>query len=285
MAFKQFLKKALIAGAAMAAAVAQADQNPLQIEGDLMQGGLITLTTPQDGAHWVFDGKRLPVTSDGRVLVGFDRDEPAEVMLTQVAADGAKREFPLAIKQREYNIQRIEGISKRIMNPEKLDYERIRKEVAQTKAARKPVSSREDFLKPWAWPLTGPITGVFGSQRVYNGVPKRPHYGLDIARPTGTRVQAPLSGKVVLAHPDMFYSGGTLIIDHGHGLSSSFLHLSKLLVEVGQVVEQGDEIAEVGASGRATGPHLDWRMNWGKRRVDPQLLVGPMPEEGKKSAN
>lgn len=278
MLFKRVLQ--VVSGVALlfCAILVQAGSANLAIEGNLVQGGLIFVAAPQDGAYWQFDGQRLPVASDGRVLIGFDRDEPAEVMLTRVAADGAKREFPLAIKQREYNIQRIEGISKRIMKPQKLDYARIRSEVAQTKAARKPVSVREDFLKAWAWPLTGPITGVFGSQRVYNGVPKRPHYGLDIARPTGTPVQAPLSGEVVLAHPDMFYSGGTLIIDHGHGLSSSFLHLSKLLVEVGQVVEQGDEIAEVGASGRATGPHLDWRMNWGKRRVDPQLLVGPMPK-------
>lgn len=267
--------------------ISQADvgepEQRLDIKGQLIQGGIVTIAV-KAGQHWEYAGKRLPITASGHVLLGFDRDEAAEVVVTQVTADGSKREFPLAIKQREYRIQRIEGIAKRIMNPEKLDYVRIRKEGAQTKAARKPITQREDFQKPWAWPLIGPISGVFGSQRVYNGVPKRPHYGVDVARPTGTPVTAPISGKVVLAHPDMFYSGGTLIIDHGHGLNSSFLHLSKLLVVVGDVVAQGDVIAQVGASGRATGPHLDWRMNWRNKRVDPQLLVGPMPKAAVKPA-
>jgi murein DD-endopeptidase MepM/ murein hydrolase activator NlpD len=117
---------------------------------------------------------------------------------------------------------------------------------------------------------------VYGSQRILNGEPRRPHFGIDIATPTGTPVKAPADGVVTMVHPDMFFSGGTLILDHGHRLSSSFLHLSKIVVKEGDEVRQGDIIAEVGATGRVTGAHLDWRMNWGKERVDPSLLVPPM---------
>lgn len=145
--------------------------------------------------------------------------------------------------------------------------------------ARRRSEDRQDFLNTYRWPLIGPITGVFGSQRVYNGTPGRPHYGVDVARPVGATVIAPNSGVVTLVHNDMFYSGGTLIIDHGQGISSTFIHLSKILVAPGQEVETGQPIAEVGATGRATGPHLDWRMNWHGQRLDPALLVGPMPSE------
>ena len=126
--------------------------------------------------------------------------------------------------------------------------------------------------------MVGPISGVYGSQRYYNGVPGSPHYGVDIALPTGTPVHAPASGIVTLAEEDLFYSGGTIILDHGYRLSSSFLHLSRISVSVGDEISQGDVLGEIGSSGRATGPHLDWRMSWRNERVDPQLLVPPMPE-------
>ena len=133
------------------------------------------------------------------------------------------------------------------------------------------------FAEVFQWPLIGPISGVYGSQRFYNGVAGSPHFGVDIARPTGSQVSAPASGVVTLVHPDMFYSGGTLIIDHGHGISSTFIHLSEILVKEGDAIHQGQVIAKVGQTGRATGPHLDWRMNWFEERLDPQLLMGPMP--------
>ena len=134
------------------------------------------------------------------------------------------------------------------------------------------------FLAGFIWPLQGPITGVYGSQRILNGEPRRPHFGVDVAAPTGTPVVAPADAIVTLVHPDMYFSGGTLIMDHGHGLSSTFIHLHKVLVEEGQVVKQGDVVAEVGATGRVTGPHLDWRMNLFTVRIDPELLVPPMPQ-------
>ena len=128
-------------------------------------------------------------------------------------------------------------------------------------------------LTGFTWPATGRISGVYGSQRVLNGKPRNPHFGLDIAAPDGTEVFAPADGLVTLTHPDMLLSGGTIILDHGQGLSSTFLHLSKILVEAGSFVKQGELIALIGSTGRASGPHLDWRMNWLDRRVNPQPLL------------
>ena len=128
------------------------------------------------------------------------------------------------------------------------------------------------------WPVEGPISGVYGSQRFYNGEPRRPHFGVDVAVPTGTIVRAPAAGRVTLAEPDLYFSGGTVILDHGYRLSSSFLHMSEVSVQVGDELQAGDIIGAVGATGRATGPHLDWRMNWREERIDPQLLAPPMPK-------
>ena len=141
------------------------------------------------------------------------------------------------------------------------------------RAARTRDSDRRDFLDDFVWPASGPITGIYGSQRFYNGEPRNPHYGVDIAAPTGSPVVAPADGVVTLVHPDMFFSGGTLLIDHGFGVSSTFIHLHRVLVKEGQEVKQGEKIAEIGASGRATGPHLDWRLNWYDERLDPQWFM------------
>jgi murein DD-endopeptidase MepM/ murein hydrolase activator NlpD len=168
------------------------------------------------------------------------------------------------------------------VNPPAEQLARIRREGALVSGARSERFERGDLvaavLAGFVWPVQGPISGVYGSQRYYNGEPKRPHYGVDVAVPLGTVVRAPAAGVVTLAEPDLFYSGGTIVLDHGYKLSSSFLHLSKVLVEPGTELQAGDIIGEVGATGRATGPHLDWRMNWRDRRIDPQLLVPPMPK-------
>ncbi|MCL4410107.1 MAG: M23 family metallopeptidase [Gammaproteobacteria bacterium] len=139
--------------------------------------------------------------------------------------------------------------------------------------ARAVNSDRLDFTGEWIWPAEGRISGVYGSQRILNGEPRAPHWGIDIAAPTGTPVYAPAAGVVRLAEPDLVLSGGTIIVDHGHDIFSSFLHLHAIHVAVGDEIAPGDLIGEIGATGRATGPHLDWRMNWGSTRIDPQLLL------------
>ncbi|MCG8425893.1 MAG: M23 family metallopeptidase [Chromatiales bacterium] len=248
------------------------------LSGKAIQGGLMTgQTTP--GAKVSVDGDAVRVSADGIFLVGFGRDHPKQSKVVIAYPDGSRETQTIKVAQREYKIQRINNLPKRKVTPNKADLKRIRDDSAQAKKARSQDDDRQGFRSGWIWPVEGPISGVYGSQRILNGKPRRPHFGVDIARPTGTPVKAPADGVVTLAHPDMFFSGATLIIDHGHKLSSSFLHLSKIRVKVGDKVKQGDVVAEVGATGRVTGAHLDWRMNYYQHRIDPQLLVPPMPEQ------
>jgi murein DD-endopeptidase MepM/ murein hydrolase activator NlpD len=248
----------------------------LEISGEWEQGQLLIGQVPS-GCQVEFQQRNLRVDPDGVFVLGLDRDAPTEVSLTVIDPLGQIQRYTFAVKQRQYAIQRIEGVPARTVNPPEEQLERIRRESALARGARSQDLARRDFLQVFQWPLLGPITGVYGSQRFYNGEPRRPHYGLDVAAPVGTVVVAPVGGIVILVHDDMFFSGGTLILDHGHGVSSTFIHLSKILVKEGQEVKQGEPIAEVGATGRATGPHLDWRINWFDQRLDPQYRVGSMP--------
>ncbi len=252
----------------------------IDLSGSLTQGGLVWGSVAS-GSAVSLDGAALDVLPDGTTIAGFGRDARPSAELVVTGADGAQCRQALAIASREYNIQRVEGVPQKTVTPDPEHEARIARERRLVSAAKAKRYSRPDImldaLGGFTWPTVGPISGVYGSQRYYNGVPRSPHYGVDIAVPTGTPVLAPSSGIVTLAERDLFFSGGTIILDHGYGFSSSFLHLSEVDVEVGQEVKTGDRIGAVGASGRATGPHLDWRMSWRGERIDPQLLVPPMP--------
>lgn len=251
-------------------------QESLSLEGPMVQGGLVQGKTAPGAKVWV-DGRKVRVSPQGMFLVGFGRDASPTVKLAIIWPNGKKEHRVLSVKKRKYKIQRINGLPPRKVNPHKGDLARIQEDARLAKAARKLDAPRTDFEDGFIWPVVGKITGVYGSQRILNGEPRRPHFGVDISGAIGTPVKAPAGGVVTLAHPNMFFSGATLILDHGHGLSSTFLHLNKILVMTGDHITQGDVIAELGESGRATGPHLDWRMNLFAQRIDPQLLVGPMP--------
>lgn len=253
-----------------------ASEPRLQLNGEWRQGSVI-FGQSGPGARVVFNGRTVRVAPDGRFIIGLDRDQPPKASLSITLPSGAIEQREFAVLAREYQIQRIDGLPPAQVNPPPEAQKRIAKDVRRVRAARLRDTNRTDFSAGFIWPSIGPISGVFGSQRILNGEPKQPHYGVDVAMPVGTPVRAPAGGVVSLAAPDMYYTGGTLMIDHGHGLSSAFLHLSKLLVKEGQIVAQGDLIGEIGATGRATGPHLDWRVNWFDARVDAQLLAGPMP--------
>lgn len=248
----------------------------LEIKGNWIQGQML-IGTVEPGSKVRFSNKNVTVDEDGVFVVGLGRDAKPSVDITVTAPNGTLNTVQFKVEQRHYDIQRVDGVPQETVTPPPERIARINKESALTRKARRLNLPARHFLQEFQWPLEGPITGVYGSQRVYNGEPRRPHFGVDIAAPTGTVVRAPIDGLVSLAYDDMFYSGGTLIIDHGHGISSTFIHLSKILVKDGQEIKQGDPIAEVGATGRATGPHLDWRMNWFNYPIDPQLLVAPMP--------
>ncbi len=256
--------------ALMLSAVALA-QTPPMLNGEMTQGSLIRGKTDAKVKVWL-NGAPIMVSDSGSFVFGFGRDAGAEHVL-EWQSDGAKQAMPLTVKAREYDIDRIEGVAQKYVSPPETVLERIRQDNRAIANARATRSELTDFLGDFIIPAEGRISGVYGSQRVFNGEARRPHFGLDVANVVGTPVIAPVGGVVTLAHNDMYYSGGTLIIDHGFGVSSTFIHLSKLHVTQGQRVEKGDLIAEIGATGRVTGPHLDWRINWFKERLDPALLL------------
>ena len=249
------------------------------LEGNAIQGGILRgYTLPS--ATVTFADITVPVLPDGAFLLGLGRDMPRSNELTITTDETCVQQVTVAA--REYRLQEITGVPQQTVTPSEEHLERIRAERGKVRTAKAQRLALDDGFRAvrdgFAWPVTGRISGVYGSQRIYNGTPGTPHYGVDVARPTGTPVTAPAAGRVTLAEPDLFYSGGTVILDHGYGLSSSFLHLSEVLVSVGDQLAPGDLIGAIGATGRATGPHLDWRMSWFNQRIDPQLLVPPMPD-------
>ena len=249
-------------------------QADIELQGDAVQGGLM-FGQAEPGSSISLDGSAVPVGDDGRFVIGFGRDETGTRTLQITAPGGEVSAQSIAVREREYNIERVDGLPPSKVTPDPSAAARIKEDARMVATARQHRDNRAYYANGFDWPAKGRISGVYGSQRILNGEPRRPHFGLDIAAPAGTDVHAPADGLITLTHPDMYFSGGTIILDHGQGLSSSFLHLSEILVEAGTFVKQGDVIGKIGATGRASGPHLDWRMNWLDRRVDPQPLVPP----------
>jgi murein DD-endopeptidase MepM/ murein hydrolase activator NlpD len=245
---------------------------PIALKGVMSQGSLVSGKV-EKGVEVFLNGKPVKVTNKGEFVLGFGRDAFLTQALSFESSGQKISEQILKLQKRDYKIQRIEGVPQKMVTPDPSKTARINAEAVLVKSARKKNFDYEYFLKPFVAPSDGPITGVYGSQRVFNGTPKRPHFGLDYAGPVGKIVYAPASGIVTLTHDDMYYSGGTMIIDHGYGVSSTFLHLSAILVAEGDKIKQGDPIAKIGKGGRSTGPHLDWRINWYGVRIDPQLVL------------
>ena len=263
--FKTLIATALVASASFSAMA-------LELKGHLTQGGLVTGKL-ENAKSVSLDGKSLKLSPNGDFVFGFGRDADTTHTLKWVDNNGKSHLQSIAITKREYKIDKITGVAKKYVSPPKEVSARISREAVAVRKAREVDSDLLYFLDPVLKPAEGRISGVYGSQRYFNGEPRRPHFGLDIANKTGSPVYAPISGTVVYAEPDLYYSGGTLIIDHGHGITSTYIHLSKLNVKVGDTITQGNKVAEIGATGRVTGPHLDWRFNWKGERLDPALLM------------
>jgi murein DD-endopeptidase MepM/ murein hydrolase activator NlpD len=262
-------------GAALCLAVSALAQAPhLSLAGEPVQGGLVTGTAPHGTAALTLDGKNVLVASDGRFILGFDRDHPPQALLVARLADGRMVQRPVRVSPRSWRVERV-NVAQR---PPTAEFLRIRQgELARIAAARTGNSGSEGWRQRFIWPARGRISGVFGSQRIYRGEPGAYHSGVDVAAGAGASVVAPADGVVVLAGPPAFsLEGNLVIVDHGMGLNSAFLHLARVDVREGQGVRQGQAIGTVGATGRATGPHLHWGMKWGEARIDPQQLAGPM---------
>jgi len=237
------------------------------------QQGALVIGTGVPGTVYEYLGHSSVVADDGVIVFGLARDAPERVELPLRCADGRRGTLALDVARREYTIERIEGLPEKTVHPPPEIAERIAREQAEVAKVRTRDDARSDFRMRFAWPVRARISGVYGSQRVLNGTPKDPHLGLDLAAPEGTPVHAPAAGVVTLAQKDYYLTGGTVILDHGHGVSSAFIHLSAVSVRPGQIVSQGDVLGAVGKTGRATGPHLHWGLNWFETRLDPELLL------------
>lgn len=268
---------------ALGLAVASMPVRALELDGAMTQGGLVVGRTVP-GAEVRLDGKQVRVSDDGVFVLGFGRDAPGAAKLVVVVPDGGRDERMLDIEKRKYKISRIDGLPKKHVTPDPEAVKRIRADNAAIGTARKRDSEKTFFADEFSWPVRGRVSGVYGSQRILNGKPRSPHNGVDVAAPTGTVIAAPAAGVVVLAHPDMFYTGQTLMLDHGHGVTSVYAHMSETLVRPGQTVAKGQRIGKVGKTGRATGPHLHWGVTWFSTHLDPALLTGPMREPEKKAS-
>ena len=241
-------------------------------EGKFIQGSFI-LGKTEPGSQVFIDKKKVKVTSEGFFVFGLSRDRKYDVVIT-VNKDGNKQKIVKKVQKRKYNIQKIEGLEEKKVTPPEEVYERIKRENKWIGEARAINSDLTFFTKKFIIPVENAIiTGVYGSQRILNGKPKWPHYGLDFAANEGTKIKAMLDGTATLVEPDLFYTGGTLIFDHGHGISTLYMHMEKILVKKGQKVKQGDIVGTVGSTGRATGAHLDVRLNWFQTRLDPATVL------------
>ncbi|MEE2565967.1 M23 family metallopeptidase [Hyphobacterium marinum] len=244
----------------------------MECVGPFIQGATI-ICRAAPGTVIALGDQSATADAEGWAILGLDRDAGPEVVMRADLAGGTRIETTHAVEQREYDIQRIEGVPQNTVTPPEEALVRIREQSRQKAAAYTSRWDGNGFAGGFIPPADGIITGVYGSQRYYNGEPRRPHYGLDYANDAGTPVVAVADGIVTLADDDMYYEGGLIFIDHGQGFTSAFLHLSEVDVEVGQIVRQGDRIGSIGAGGRATGAHVDWRIKWRNRYIDPALAL------------
>jgi murein DD-endopeptidase MepM/ murein hydrolase activator NlpD len=259
----------------LGAAPALAADRDLRLPDQLEQGQLVIGHAPR-GAKIEYAGRRLHIGEDGVFVFGLDREAPAQIKLHVRYANGKAQDHSFNVAKREYHIERISGLPQKTVTPDPQTAKKIRAEIARVAEAKHRDDAREDFLHGFSLPVEGArISGVYGSQRIDNGVPQSPHVGLDMAVPTGTPVHAPAAGIVTLAESDMILTGGTVLIDHGYGLTSSIIHMSRLDVKAGDKIAAGQVIGLSGATGRASGPHVHWGFSWFDVRLDPALLPKP----------
>jgi murein DD-endopeptidase MepM/ murein hydrolase activator NlpD len=244
----------------------------IEFNGKFIQGHFIIGKTDSNSKVKV-DKTQVRVSKDGYFVFGISRDRKYDLVIA-IEKDGIKKKIIKKVQKRKYNIQKIDGLEEKKVTPPEEVYERIKKENKLIAKARAVDTDLDFFKDKFMIPVDNAIiTGVYGSQRILNGKPKWPHYGLDFAQKEGTEIKAMLNGIVTLAETDLYYTGGTIIFDHGHGISTLYMHMKNIFVQKGQKIKQGDIIGTVGSTGRATGAHLDVRLNWFDTRLDPMSVL------------
>jgi len=249
---------------------------PLTLDGKLTQGALVVARTVP-GATATLDGKALTVDATGAFVIGFTHDAKRDWTLIVSTPNGQRITRALTVAPRQYQVQRIDGLPQNMVEPPPEVMKRLEEEYFLVRKARETISAEAFWRTGFIWPAVGRISGVYGSQRIVNGKPLRPHFGVDVAAPVGTPVRAAAAGTVTLAHNDLYFSGRTVIIDHGLGVSTVYIHMNEVKVATGERVQQGQVIGTIGTTGRSTGPHLHWGLNWVQEYLDPATIVGPMP--------
>ena len=245
--------------------------NAVEFKGKFIQGHYIVGVT-DPSSKIIIDKKNVKVSEDGYFVFGIDRDRKFDLTITKIN-NGKKEKIIKKVLKRKYNIQRIDGLEESKVTPPESVYKRIKKENNKICESRAINSDLPFFKDQFIMPVEGIISGVYGSQRILNGKPKWPHYGIDIAAKQGTMIKSSASGTITMAEDDLYYTGGTIIMDHGHGISTIYSHLESVMVSVGDKINQGDIIGTVGSTGRSTGPHLDFRVNWFQTRLDPMSVL------------
>ena len=243
----------------------------IEFIGNFSQGNYI-LGKTEPNTKIIVNKTEVRVSKDGYFVFGIDRDRKYDLVITKIS-NGKKEKIVKKILKRKYKIQRIDGLPENKVTPPESVYKRIKAENNRIGEARAINSELNFFKDKFIMPVDGIITGVYGSQRILNGKPKWPHYGIDIAAKQGTQIKSSATGIVTMAEDDLYYTGGTIIMDHGHGISTIYSHLENVLVSVGDKINQGDVIGTVGSTGRSTGPHLDFRINWFQTRLDPMSVL------------
>jgi len=246
--------------------------NTTEFTGKFEQGSFIIGKTQKD-SKVLIDNRKIRITKDGYFAFGLDRDRKNNVIIKIIGNEDTEI-IEKTVLKRDYKIQRIDGLPKKQVTPPPEVYERIKKDNIKIGKARSIDTTFDYFKDKFINPIDKYIiTGVYGSQRILNGKPRRPHYGIDFHAPEGTPVKAMMDGEITLAEKDMYFTGGTIIFDHGHGISTLYMHMKDINVEVGQKVKQGEIVGTLGKSGRATGPHLDIRLNWFEVKLDPASVL------------
>ena len=243
----------------------------IEFIGNFSQGNFI-LGKTKPNTKIIVNKTEVRVSKDGYFVFGIDRDRKYDLVITKIS-NGKKEKIVKKILKRKYKIQRIDGLPENKVTPPESVYKRIKAENNRIGEARAINSELNFFKDKFIMPVDGIITGVYGSQRILNGKPKWPHYGIDIAAKQGTQIKSSATGIITMAEDDLYYTGGTIIMDHGHGISTIYSHLENVLVSVGDKINQGDVIGTVGSTGRSTGPHLDFRINWFQTRLDPMSVL------------
>jgi murein DD-endopeptidase MepM/ murein hydrolase activator NlpD len=270
------LSLALAAAFGITGFASTADAAAIRLADRVQPGGLVIgQTAPGSSVH--VDDRHVRVSNDGRFVFGVGRDAKGAVDVRIKLPGREEIKQAVNISKRDYLIQRIDGLPARKVEPTPEDQAKIEADWILLNKAKSTDSDALAFADQAIWPVIGPISGIFGSQRILNGKPRSPHRGVDVAARQGTAVNAMLDGVVTIASQDMYYTGGTVMVDHGHGVQSLYAHLASIDVDVGQKLTRGEQLGTIGSTGRSTGPHLHLSLYWFDTALDPALILGPMP--------